>query len=496
MLPFALLLAVAGTYLLFDAEPGINWGIWATLLATGILAAQWSQFGRVGRTTAGLCALGVAFAWGLAVTASGPLIGFDILAAFAVFALAVQALPDENAAHLSVRRLVRDPIVAPFAGTAEAGRRLQDAVIAARREEALPVLRGAAIAIPAVAGFGLALSAADPVFASWRHGVASVLTDLPVGRAAFGAILFVACLGALGLVARGARRGAEPRQGARPLLYRLSVTERLIPLASIVALFACFLVLQVSYLFGNAPAVAGSGITFAEYARRGFGELTVVTMTCGGLLVLLRGGAERPGDARVLRVLEIAVVAELTLLLASAFRRVVLYEEAYGYTIARVWAQAFMVTLAAGLLVLGRELAGAFDVHRLVRRQAALGTALLLALTYWNHEAWITRRNVARFERIGRLDLSYLARGLSANAVPAVLDAARRVGGVRGVCADLHIREGWADAEARGDDAWHEWSIGRRRAYAAAARAPWYELPEPVRQKLLSGGCGSDWSIG
>jgi hypothetical protein len=490
MLPLAILLSLAGTYLLFDAHPGINWGIWATLLATGIIAAQWSQYGRVGRVTAGLALLGTAFAWGIAVTANEPLTVLSILAAFIAFSHAVLAMPDEGVRQLTITRLALGPIEAPVRGVAESGRKVQQAVVAARREEALPVLRGAGIALPVVGVFALALSAADPVFAAWRDRAADSLDHLPVGRVVFGLVLFIASLGALGLAARTRQRAASVPLVTAPPGFRLGFTERLIPIASAVALFACFLVLQVSYLFGNAPAVEGSGITFAEYARRGFVELTFVAVACGALLVLLRGGREHPGDARVLRVLELVLIAELALLLASAFRRIVLYEEAYGFTMARVWGQAFMVTLAAGLVVLGRELAGAFDVHRLVRRQAALGAAMLLALTYWNHEAWIARRNVERFDRSGQLDLGYLAEGLSANAVPQALLAARRAGGVPGICADLRIRQRWAGAIER-PGAWYEWNAAIHPVRSALSAPPWYTLTTTERSRLLAGGCAA-----
>ena len=87
-------------------------------------------------------------------------------------------------------------------------------------------------------------------------------------RLAFFATLLVAALGGGGIILRREPvripGPAAPTAGAR-----LGDTERLIILGSVVALFAAFLLLQLSYLFGNAPARIGSGVTFAEYARRG-----------------------------------------------------------------------------------------------------------------------------------------------------------------------------------------------------------------------------------
>src|SRR5690606_14591714 len=144
------------------------------------------------------------------------------------------------------------------------------------------------------------------------------------------------------------------------------------------------------------------GVTFAEYARRGFFELTFVAAACGALLTLMRGGDGRPGDARVIQLLELTVVAEVVLLLVSAFRKMLLYEAAYGYTVSRLWGQGIMVVLAFSLGALALELRHSFGVNRLARRSALAAAAMLLVFTYWNHEAWITRRNLDRFAENGR----------------------------------------------------------------------------------------------
>jgi hypothetical protein len=487
MLRFALLAAVAGTVLLFDARPGINWGIWATLFACGMLASQWMERGHIGRWTVGLLLLGCAFAWGAVATASEGILVLDLLAAFTAFAIAGLSAPDENGAALTVPGMLLAPIEAPVRGIAESGRRMQQSLVHARREESLPVVRGVAIAVPIVGLFGLALAGADPVFASWRDGVSRALEELPVARFTFGAFLFIAALGAFGLAARGGRRLPAVLNDFAERAPRLGTTERLIILGSVASLFACFLLLQASYLFGNAPAVAGSGVTFAEYARRGFAELTFVAAAGSGLLVVLRGSGARPGDARVLRLLEVAVIGEMALLLASALRKLLLYEEAYGFTVARLFAKGFMIVLALSLVALALEVLGRIDVHRLVRRQAALAAAMLLVFTYWNHEAWITRQNIERFEVSGHFDLDYAARGLSQSAVPAALEAARRIGGNDGLCLERALRNRWEPQVAQ-SSRWFEYNAAAHaandalRAATAGANRTGARSPIPVSQ--------------
>src|SRR5678816_1658517 len=59
---------------------------------------------------------------------------------------------------------------------------------------------------------------------------------------------------------------------------------------------------------------------------------------------------------------------------------------------------------------------------RVARRAAGVGALALIALTYWNHEAWIVRESVARYVQTGHLDTLYLL-DLSPNAVPAIVES-------------------------------------------------------------------------
>src|SRR6185503_3693677 len=191
---------------------------------------------------------------------------------------------------------------------------------------------------------------------------------------------------------------------------RLGDTERLVVLGAIGTLFATFLLLQLSYLFGNAPVTRGSGVTFAEYARRGFGELTTVATLCTLLLAALDRWAVR-----------VAVVVEVEVLLISALRRLWLYESAYGFTTARLYAHVYMVAVAVFLGLLGWGLCRGLRPGWLTRRAAAIAAVTMTILVYWNHEAWIVRQNVGRFHQTGQLDTAYLVWGLSPDAAPTLV---------------------------------------------------------------------------
>ena len=235
-------------------------------------------------------------------------------------------------------------------------------------------------------------------------------------------------MGAYGLALRHAATQPAPRTTTR---LTLGVTERFMVLASVSGLFALFLGLQVSYFFGDLPALAGSGVTYAEYARNGFGELTFAATAATLLLVWLDQHAERgKGEGRA-GAAGLVLVFLVQLLLDSAYHRVSLYEAAYGYTAARLYARVYMMVVSVSLIALGIELWAQVDAARLVRRVSLLGVAAVVALSCWNYEAWIVRKNVDRFiaPHYGELDTSYLVYDLSPNAVPEIVRQLPRIPG-------------------------------------------------------------------
>jgi hypothetical protein len=349
--------------------------------------------------------------------------GGFVVALVVLLAVATLLAEDGRDERLGVTLMAQAPLVAAHRGLAEVGRRVAELVDRLSAERSRPWVRGVVLALPILVLFGLLLADADPVFAALRRSVRETLEQwdfLP--RLVFFTAILTAAVGAGGLALRGARM-VTPTSTPPTVGPRLGLAERLVVLVAVTALFAVFLLLQLSYLFGNAPAIAGSGITFAEYARRGFNELTIVATLCALLVIALDGRAERGTAGRSARLVAVGLVGETLLLLVSAFRRVWLYETVYGFTTTRLYAQVYMIVMSAMLLLLAWEIRRGVDTPRLARRTAALAVLAFATLIYWNHEAWIVRVNVERATSTGTLDASYLVRGLSPNAVPALVRA-------------------------------------------------------------------------
>ncbi len=247
----------------------------------------------------------------------------------------------------------------------------------------------------------------------------------------------------------------------------LGSTERVMLLAAVTALLWLFLALQIGYLFGTRPNAATSDMTFAEYARRGFGELTVVATASALLILLSEQYGQRDRHARLAQRVAYSLVVAVLLLLASAVHRVLLYEAAYGFTTARLYAQAYMTVVAIALVLLAAEIARTLDTGRLFRRTAAVGTVLFVALLYWNHETWIARRNIDRFASTGTLDIAYLANELSPDALPTIVDQLASLPAPTQLELRAAIQTRYATGSTLADGRWFGWNRSRISARAA-----------------------------
>jgi hypothetical protein len=460
-------LGALGTGFLFDAAPGLNWGAWTLASAGGILLCARVGGAPIRATLLAPLAFAAGFGIAAAVTAAPPFHAVIAGGVAALLALAVLLVGYPGWEALTAPFMLALPVVAPVLVAGEAIRRGFELVGLVATPRHRPLLRGVLVALPVVGLFALMLANADPVLATLRDDLADAMARLAfVPRLMFFGALFTTALGGCGIALhRGSVEGpAAPEPVRTP---RLADTERLVILGAVGALFSAFLLLQLSYLFGNAPVIRGSGVTFSEYARQGFAELTTVATLCTILLVVLDHWAARGSRERWTRLAAVAVVVQVEVLLISALRRLWLYESAYGFTTVRLYAHVYMVVVALFLGTLGWGLAGGRTSGWLARRAAGIAAVAMAVLLYWNHEAWIVRQNVGRFLRTDQLDTSYLVWGLSPNAAPALVGMISRL---PPALADS-VRDGLRQRYGRAPDGapcrWFEWNRGRERAVAA-----------------------------
>ncbi|WBB72651.1 DUF4173 domain-containing protein [Micromonospora sp. WMMD1128] len=307
--------------------------------------------------------------------------------------------------------------------------------------------------------FGSLLASADAAFA---EALGALVPEVEVGSVFRG--LFLAAVGGLIAVAAVYTLAAPPDLSTvdRPGRRRLGLLEWAPAIGALTLLFAGFVVVQFTVLFGGQRHVQKvAGLSYAEYARSGFWQLLFVTLLTVAVLggVTRWAGRERSVERTLLRVLLGLLSALSVVIVASALSRMWAYQKVYSFTGERIFVMAFelmlgavfLMILAAGVRWQGRWIPGA---------TVALAVAMLLGLAVLNPEDYAARRNTLRYEQTGKIDAWYL-RALSADATPALTrlpDPVRR------------CTLSWIADELDEPDPWYAWNLGRHRARQALDR--------------------------
>lgn len=284
------------------------------------------------------------------------------------------------------------------------------------------ILRGCVIAIPLLILFILLFASADAVF---QHALTDIF-DVHVAENLVEhtvRILFVAaaCIGLYSVVFRHRQDAHLPASQPKRLF---GLIETSIVLSALNILFFIFILIQFAYLFGGEQQLAIQGLTYAEYARKGFFELIAVAMLSFVLLWNAEQYVHRhqSGHARGFQVLSSVLVFQVILIMVSAFKRLALYEDAFGFTTMRLYSHVFIIWLA---LVFAFFLYKIWVDHRdyVFSFRAFISLLVFLAvMNIGNPEAFIAKQNIQRYQETGKLDAYYLNR-LSHDAIAQKVEA-------------------------------------------------------------------------
>ncbi|MFI5913791.1 DUF4153 domain-containing protein [Dactylosporangium sp. NPDC051541] len=433
-------------------RPGLGWPI----AGLGLLVPLALLLARKPGATAGARIEGVLWC-GAAMAllsvgffrAAGWLFALCALTAFGATAMAVGR-------HGRVPAILQAPFTLVFAAfravpwsAAGLTRPAKRATTTVRANNGVRLLGSIGIGVALLIVFGALFASADAGFARL---VDAITPTIDAGTIARWTLVAVA---AAGLSLGGAFLVANPAEigEGEPRVKHVRRVEWLVPVGALLLLFVVFVGVQLAVLFGDRDYVMRTvGLTFAEYARKGFWQLLVITL----LTLCVMGVTVRkalPGDRGLLRIVLGLLALCSLVVVGSALWRMNVYEQAYGFTRLRVFVSAVELWLG-GLFVLVM-LAGAIPARRwLGRAGVALWVATLLGLAVLNPDRFIAAHNVERADR-NNADIWYL-RSLSADAVPELdkLPAGARECALSGI----------ADELADHPDDWREWNLARSRA--------------------------------
>lgn len=280
--------------------------------------------------------------------------------------------------------------------------------------------RGLALAVPAIVLFMCLMSSADPVFSRLLTPHIEVNAEAVIVRTWIAILTGLFAIGFL-------RRATSPRVVAPPLPdselgspTKLGTVEFITVFATLSLLVAGFVAVQGRYLFGGSDVVlATEGMSYAQYARRGFFEL-VSLVAIAVPMVLGAIGMVRE-HSRAVRVTSAVFLGLIGLVLISAGKRMDLYVGAYGLSELRFYVSASMAWLAALLVLVTLAILG----RKLNRLPRALGWSIAAAIglvSFANPDRIIAEYNLNRTTGEVVLDHSYLA-SLGGGSVEPLLRA-------------------------------------------------------------------------
>ncbi|MBI4165690.1 MAG: DUF4173 domain-containing protein, partial [Acidobacteria bacterium] len=336
-------------------------------------------------------------------------------------------------------------------------RRLSGGTLTAR---SLSVACGVLFSLPLLLVFGALLVAADAIFKS----IVAKILDFDFASLVSHAVLIIFFAWIAAGYLRGMTLGTECdiSSRVRQQWVSLGIVEVGIPLGLLNVLFLSFVVIQFRYFFGGATSVILTpGLTYSEYARRGFFELVTVSALVLPLLLLAHWVLVKNNlrAERIFRWLAGFQLVLLAVIMVSAFQRMRIYQEEYGLTQQRLYPTAFMAWLAVVFVwFVLTALRG--QRERFAFGAMVAGFVLIGALHIANPDALIVRVNVARMAEGKQFDALY-ASSLSADAVPELLAAVPRIPEPDRCIVAGRLLDSWAQPEV---DDWRSWNYSRSRA--------------------------------
>lgn len=181
--------------------------------------------------------------------------------------------------------------------------------------------------------------------------------------------------------------------------------------------------------------------------------INVCLLMCGLHLIRRTSAA-----AEWIRKLSLTLLIGCTIImLISAYSRLSLYEEAYGFTQTRLLVHGFMIYL--GILLVIALLRIWKEHFSMGKVYICISIIAFVVMNYINIDARIAENNGDRYERTGKIDMAYLGT-LSTDAAPALLKLQVKhpeLKGLNGVINKLQDK-------AHKHNKWQSWNLSKQRA--------------------------------
>jgi hypothetical protein len=431
----ALGLAFVFNFLFFGKMIGISVLIFAIVLLGTVVAFGLREKLSFQKTW-WMCALILFFALMPAVRANGFLTFLNVVATFGLLMLLAHHLVGTPAFVMKLRDYVLLAILVPLkmlAGAISTVSKIgQIHSNVKNRDIWIRALKGVIMAVPILIIFGLLFSQADLAFSKFLSNFIDIsISERTIQYLVLLAFAFIAGLSFLSYIFFPKDKGLViPANEPESTLTNAGRSiEVLVFLGLISTLFLIFIIFQITYLFGGESNIVNAGFTYAEYARRGFFELLAVAVL--SLLVLFASekyaDTEGKKDKRFL-IPSLILIAEVVVVIFSAFKRLSLYIDAYSLTELRFYVAAFIMLLLVLFILLAIKFLKSKPENFFTFGTLLTVLTLLIVINLINPHRYIAKANLDQYNRTGKIDVIYIGK-LSADATKEKLELYNKVQG-------------------------------------------------------------------
>ncbi len=171
----------------------------------------------------------------------------------------------------------------------------------------------------------------------------------------------------------------------------------------------------------TGDSVTIQNLSYADYAKNGFGELAAV---CGLVIFLIATVRYlvRNSSRRFIRLAQVTLIVQAIVVAISAFQRLALYVDAYGFTVMRLfgfWALGLVVLL---LIILAVHIIFRVPTYRYAQHAILFTSLAVLGFTASTPEVLAIRLQGARSTDERPFELQDFTRGATSESY-AVLDS-------------------------------------------------------------------------
>jgi hypothetical protein len=240
-------------------------------------------------------------------------------------------------------------------------------------------------------------------------------------------------------------------------LFQLDGIIALTVLVLLNAVYILFTVIQFKYFFSGSLQ---GDFTYAQYARRGFFELLFVTLINLTVTVVVVTFVKQITDKlkRFNQWMLTILILSSGVMLSSAFLRLMMYEEAYGFTFIRVLAHSFMIFL---IIIFTYTL-----VKIWLERVSLFHFYFITSLIFYtiinivDLDRVVVEQNLTRYEQTGKIDIQYLNQ-LSNTGVLGLIKLYEKNPNIEGLKNILQERKREALSDYR---TWQSFNLTRQQA--------------------------------